>query len=99
VSKIDFFEHSGMIYITMLEKKEEELLQHTYEVEKENNVMLKKLYHDMWWGRMFRMVYWVVVFGAMFGAYYYVQPYIDPIFKAYSDLSGMMESVKGKPTQ
>lgn len=81
----------------MLEKNEEELLARTYEVEKENNAMLKKLYHDMWWSRLFRMVYWVVILGAMFGAYYYAQPYIDPIFKTYTNLSGMMDSLKTKP--
>lgn len=78
----------------MLEKNQEELLEHTYEIEKENNTMLKKLYHDMWWGRLFRTVYWIVILGAMLGAYYYTQPYIDPIFKAYTNLSGMVESLK-----
>lgn len=81
----------------MLEKNEEELLERTYEVEKENNKMLKKLYRDMWWSRVFRTVYWVVILGAMLGTYYYVQPYIDPIFKAYTNLSGMVESLKTKP--
>lgn len=80
----------------MLEKDEEELLQRTYAVEKENNAMLKKLYHDMWWGRMFRMVYWLAILGAMFGAYYYIQPYIAPFLKAYTDLSGMIETFTGK---
>ncbi|MBI2120044.1 MAG: hypothetical protein HYT94_00285 [Parcubacteria group bacterium] len=81
----------------MLEKSEEELLERTYAVEKENNAMLKKLYHDMWWGRMFRTIYWIAIFGAMFGAYYYIQPYIAPLLDAYANLSGMMESLKGKP--
>lgn len=95
LSKIDFSVYS-VIIIIMLEKKEEELLERTYEVEKENNTMLKKLYHDMWWGRLFRSVYWVIILGAMLGAYYYTQPYIDPIFKAYKDLSGVMETLKTK---
>lgn len=81
----------------MLEKNEEELLERTYEFEKQNNAMLKKLYRDMWWSRLFRVVYWVVVLGAMFGVYYYIQPYITPFIKAYANLSGMVESLKGKP--
>lgn len=81
----------------MLEKNEEELLERTYAVEKENNAMLKKLYHDMWWGRIFRIVYWIFILAAMFGAYYYIQPYIAPLLKAYADVSGLIELLKGKP--
>lgn len=81
----------------MLDKKEEELLEQTFAVEKENNALLKKLYHDMWWGRLFRTIYWAAIIGAMLGAYYYAQPYINPMLEAYSNLSGMMETLKAKP--
>ncbi len=83
----------------MLEKNEEELLKRTYEVEKENNTILKKLYRNMWWGRVARILYWTVILAAMLGAYYYVQPYIDPVFQAYTDISGTIDSLNEKQSR
>jgi len=77
----------------MLEQKEEELLEHTYEIEKENNKMLRKMYSDMWWGRAFRFLYWAFIIGAMFGAYYYVQPYIGGMVENYQTASNMIHGL------
>lgn len=77
----------------MLEQKEEELLEHTYEVEKENNKMLRKLYHDMWWGRISRFIYWSLILAAMFGAYYYVQPYVGSMMETYQTASKLINGI------
>ncbi len=79
----------------MLEPKDEVLLEHTYEIEKENNQMLKKMYHGMVWGRIFRIVYWVFVLAFMLGAYYYVQPYIGSAIEKYN---AFMVAVNSIPT-
>jgi hypothetical protein len=88
-SIFDFSGDSDMIY-NMLDQNEEDLLRRTYEIEKENNTMLKTLYRSMLWGRLFRFAYWVIIISAMLGAYYYVQPYIDPVLKAYNNVSGFV---------
>jgi len=77
----------------MLEPKQEQLLDKTYEIEKENNEMLHKMYRDMWWGRIFRSIYWIAFIGAMFGAYYYIQPYIEPMLENYEGLMKVVKSL------
>lgn len=76
----------------MLDPKEEELLKHTYEIEKENNEMLRTMYSDMWWGRIFKAIYWCVLIALMFGAYYYIQPYIGSFLEKYNAASKVLGS-------
>jgi hypothetical protein len=78
----------------MLEPKEEELLKETYKIEKENNEMLHTMYNNMWWGRIFRIFYWMLILGLMVGSYYYAQPYIESLLKMYNSVSSMIPGLK-----
>jgi len=64
------------------------------ELTKENNEILKKMYRGAVWGRVFRVLYFVVILGAMFGAYYVLQPFVDSLMDAYTSLMGGVESVQ-----
>jgi len=78
----------------MLDPKEEKLLKETYDIEKENNEMLRTLYHSMWWRRVFRIFYWSLILVLMIGSYYYAQPYIESLLKTYNKLSSMIPGLK-----
>jgi hypothetical protein len=78
----------------MLDQDEEKLLKETYKIEKENNEMLHSLYRSMWTGRLLRIFYWVVVLGLMAGAFYYIQPYVEPLLETYNKASDLLKVTK-----
>jgi hypothetical protein len=78
----------------MLDPKEEQLLEETYRLEKENHAMIQTLYTNMWWGRAFRIFYWMVIILLMVGSYYYAQPYIESLVKMYNSVSAMVPGLK-----
>jgi len=72
---------------------EKELLEKTYEMAKENNHILKGIRRTNRWSTFFRIFYWIVIIGISVGAFYYIQPYINPILKAYSSLQSNISNI------
>lgn len=70
----------------------EEMVKKTLELANENNRMLHGIRRSMFWGRIMRIVYWVVIIGAGVGIYYYLTPYIDTAIDAYSNVKGDLKS-------
>jgi hypothetical protein len=71
--------------------EEKELLKKTLELARENNRMLHSIKRQMLWGRIFRIVYWVLIIGAAIGLYYYIDPYINDVISAYASLKGNVQ--------
>ena len=44
----------------------------------DNHRMIKSMHRSMQIGRLFSVIYWVAIIAIGFGAYYYVQPFIEP---------------------
>lgn len=59
------------------------LLEENLELSKENNELLKKVRNTQKLAQIYRIVYWVVIIGASYGAYYFVQPYVGGILNVY----------------
>ncbi len=66
--------------------EEREMLKKTLELSQENNSMLYSIKRGMFWGRVMRVVYWIVILGAAVGVYYYITPYIDNAVNAYGNV-------------
>ena len=60
------------------DRKIDELL----ELTRENNEILTGMRRVQRWGSLFRIVYWMVILGSVFGVYYYFQPTIQKYMKA-----------------
>jgi len=73
---------------------ERRLLEETAELAEENNKLLKKLHRAAIWSRAFRVVYWAVILIAGFGAYYFIQPYIEALQSTYEGIRGGVQSVQ-----
>ena len=73
---------------------EKDLLQKTYELSKENNDILKGIRSSNRWSAFFRIFYWLIIIGISVGVFYYVQPYVDVVMKAYSSIQGDLKNVK-----
>ena len=75
-----------------MEPKEREMLKKTLELAQENNKMLHSIRRGMFWGRIMRVVYWIIIIGAAIGVYYYIQPYLDSAIAAYGNTKGDLKT-------
>jgi hypothetical protein len=75
-----------------MEPEEKEMLKKTLELAQENNKILHNIKRSMFWGRVARVVYWVIIIGVAIGIYYYIQPYIDSAVNAYGNMKGDLKS-------
>ena len=75
-----------------MQPEEREMLKKALELSRENNKMLQSIKRSMFVGRIFRIVYWIVVIGAAIGAYYYIEPYLDEAIGAYGSIKGDLKN-------
>lgn len=54
----------------------EEKLDEIYELTLENHKMLKSIHRQTYFANALRVVYWLVIIGALGGAYYFVRPFV-----------------------
>jgi uncharacterized membrane protein len=71
-----------------MQPEEKEMLKKTLELAQENNKLLHGIRRGMFWGRITRIVYWVIIIGAAVGVYYYITPYLDNAINAYGNMKG-----------
>jgi hypothetical protein len=76
-----------------MEPEEREMLKKTLELVQENNKLLQSVRRNMFWGRVVRIIYWVVIIGAAVGIYYYITPYIDSAVNAYGNVKIDLKSL------
>lgn len=57
--------------------EERSLLESTHQLAKENNQLLRTLNRRGRWGTIAKIFYWAIIIGLSFGAFYFIQPYID----------------------
>jgi hypothetical protein len=74
--------------------EEKELLEKTYALTEENNQILRGIRRTNRWGIAYKVVYWLVVIALSYGAYIYIQPYVDQLFKTYGEIMGTVNNVK-----
>jgi len=60
-----------------MDPEDKRIIRENLELAKENQEMLKKMRRGQFIGNIARIFYWVIIIGASFGAYYFIQPYID----------------------
>ncbi len=74
--------------------EERSLLERTYKLAEENNSMLRSMRRSNRLSTAMRVLYWVVILALSFGAYYFIQPYINATMDAYNQLSGSIKGVE-----
>jgi len=73
--------------------EQEKQLKEALELARDNNSILKKMRRSLFWNRVFKLVYLVIILGVTFGAYYFVQPYLEGVLGTYQSLLGGAEQV------
>lgn len=81
--------------------EERELLRRTVALSEENNDILRSIQRHMRFGRLVTTIYWIIIIGTAFGAFYFVQPYLKQVQgvygnarSEYSTFSNFLNSVK-----
>jgi len=68
-------------------------VEETREIAERNHEMLKSIESTMFWRRVFTIIYWVLILGVAIGLFYFLDPYIDRLFDAYSQLVDQFNSI------
>ena len=71
-----------------MDSEDKELLKENLELSKENNELLKKIRKFQKWGQTTKAIYWLIIIAFGFGAWYFVQPYLESMLGYYSAVSG-----------
>lgn len=66
--------------------EDRKLLERVVELAEENNKILRGLRRAARWGQFFTFIKWLIIIGSAFGAYYYLQPYLDQLMEVYKKL-------------
>lgn len=45
-------------------------------------------------GQLFKIFYWILILLATFGAFYYIEPYLNGILEAYTGMQNTQEQIK-----
>ena len=64
--------------------EERSLLEHTHQLAEENNEILHSLKRRARFSTIVTVLYWTVIIGISFGAFYFIQPYLDFIKGGFS---------------
>lgn len=82
----------GGWYTVTMSPEEKALLRKTAEVVQENNTILRKMRRAARIGTALHVLYWLVIIGLSFGAYYFIEPYLTQI---QNKLKGDVNAVNG----
>ena len=78
--------------------EERELLEKSVSLAEDNNKMLRSMRRSQRWTSIMRAIYWIIIIGSAFGAYYFIQPYIDQLMNVYggakSDLNSLNQMIQ-----
>lgn len=76
-----------------------QILRQILEKTEENNKILHKLHRTIMWGRVFRILYWVLIIAGAVGVYYYLSPYLQSLFDTYQSLVTGVDQINQTASQ
>jgi hypothetical protein len=68
--------------------EERSLLERTAALAEENNKLLKSMWKSARWHTAFQIGYWAIIIALTFGAFYFIQPYINSLQGTLGELGG-----------
>lgn len=79
--------------------EERELLTQSIKLAEENNKMLRSMRRTARFATTLRIIYWVFILGTAFGAYYFIQPYLNAVINGYSSMKDNIQNISNVTTQ
>jgi hypothetical protein len=68
--------------------EEKHMLEQALKLAEDNNALLMKMNRRAQRGYVFQILYWLLIIGLSFGAYYFIQPYVNFLVSALGGGSG-----------
>ncbi len=65
------------------------MIEESLTLNRESNTILKGIRSAQRRAEIMKIIYWVIILGITFGAYYFVQPYIESLMGYYSSIAGI----------
>jgi polyferredoxin len=78
-----------------MDPNEQQQLKEALELARENNVLIKKMWRAVRWGRALKIFYWLFIIGVAIGAFYFLQPYIDTLQDVYGGVQDVQANFRG----
>jgi len=75
--------------------EERALLEKSIRLGEDNNKILRSMKRSQRWSSIFRAIYWILIIGSAFGAYYFIQPYFDQVVDMYNGAKSNLDSISG----
>ena len=75
-----------------MDAEEKKKLENILRLTEETNVYVKKIRRTQKTSQIFKTIYWVLIISAVFGGFYYIQPYINNLV---SITAGDFGGIKG----
>ena len=79
--------------------EEKSLLERTYKLAEENNAILKSIRSSNRWSMAFKFSYWAIIIGLSFGAYYFIQPYLESLMGVSGQIKSSVNDVQSMTSQ
>ena len=76
-----------------MDQETKALLEANLELSKENNHLLRKIRGVQKRAQTFRLVYWIFILATVFGAYYYIQPYIEKFIPVIGNTQTQLDNL------
>ncbi len=78
--------------------EERRLLERSVSLAEDNNKILHSMKRSQRYASIMRAIYWILIIGSAYGAYYFIQPYFDKIISMYNgaqvDLSNVSKVIQ-----
>ena len=82
-----------------MDQEYKELLQNTYKLTEENNLLLHKIRNAQNRQTYWQILKYVVIIGIAFGSFYFLEPYLNKMMDLYSTISGTQQKINNISVQ
>lgn len=76
-----------------MDSEEKDLLEKTFELEKENNKMLHRIRGVQRRQALWTVFKFLLIFGIAIGAFYYIEPYLEKVAEIFNKISGIEQGI------
>jgi hypothetical protein len=76
-----------------MDQEYKELLQNTYKLTEENNLLLHKVRNAQNRQTYWQILKYVIIIGIAFGSFYFLEPYLNKMMDLYNTVSGAEQKI------
>ena len=78
-----------------MDPESKKLLEETFTLEQENNLLLKKVRSVQKWATFWQTFKIIVIIGIALGSFYFLEPYLNKVIDLYNSVTGAQQKLNG----